>query len=178
MTRIYKAAFLMSVLLVVVASLYAQTPTPAPELKKLDYFTGTWQFDGVMKASPMGQAGKMTMTEENSWMQGGFFVVSKSKFKGTGMGPGMEDGSGIAIMGYNPDDKMYRYYEYNSWGEANESKGTFDGSTWTWLGEDKMGKGRFIMKILSPTSYDFQYDMSQDGKNWTTFMDGKATKIK
>ncbi len=32
------------------------------------------------------------------------------------------------------------------------------------------------MKITSPTSYNFTFEMSQDGKTWTTIMDGKATK--
>ena len=37
-------------------------------------------------------------------------------------------------------------------------------------------KGRYTMKVLSPTSYTFKYEMSKDGTNWTTVMDGKSTK--
>lgn len=44
----------------------------------------------------------------------------------------------------------------------------------------KMGpqtmKGRFSEKILSPTSYNFKFEMSTDGTTWNTVMDGKATK--
>jgi len=39
-------------------------------------------------------------------------------------------------------------------------------------------KGRFTMKITSSTSYSFSFEMSQDGKTWTTVIDGKATKTK
>jgi hypothetical protein len=39
-------------------------------------------------------------------------------------------------------------------------------------------KGRFTMKVTSPTTYDFSYEVSQDGTKWTTGMDGKATKNK
>jgi len=39
-------------------------------------------------------------------------------------------------------------------------------------------KGRFIMKITSPTSYNFSFEMSPDGAKWTQIMDGKATKSK
>ena len=39
--------------------------------------------------------------------------------------------------------------------------------TWTWTNDQKMGdmtmKGRFTMKVTSPTSYNFMYEMSQDG---------------
>jgi hypothetical protein len=37
-------------------------------------------------------------------------------------------------------------------------------------------KGRFTMKTLTPTSYTYKFEMSQDGTNWTTAMEGKATK--
>jgi hypothetical protein len=39
-------------------------------------------------------------------------------------------------------------------------------------------KGRYTMKILTPTSYTFKYEMSPDGATWNTVMDGKATKVK
>jgi len=32
------------------------------------------------------------------------------------------------------------------------------------------------MKIVSPTSYNMKFEISIDGKSWTTFMEGKATK--
>jgi len=37
-------------------------------------------------------------------------------------------------------------------------------------------KGRFTMKIISATSYNFGFDMSQDGTKWTSVLDGKASK--
>ena len=37
-------------------------------------------------------------------------------------------------------------------------------------------KGRFTMKVLSPTSYSMKFELSQDGTNWMTGMEGKATK--
>ncbi len=83
-------------------------------------------------------------------------------------------------MGYSAEDKTYTYREFNSWGEFDDSKGSLDGDTWTWTNEEKMNgqvmKGRFTMKVTSPTSYNFTYEMSQDGSKWTTVMDGKAMK--
>jgi hypothetical protein len=37
-------------------------------------------------------------------------------------------------------------------------------------------KGRFTMKIISATSYNFTFEMSPDGTKWSTVMDGKASK--
>ena len=151
-------------------------PKPGPELKKLDYFTGNWVSDGDSKPGPMGPGGKMTMKQDSKWMDGGFFVVIHSEYKSAGMG----DGTGTAFLGYDPQDKVYTYDEFNSQGEAVHAKGTVEGDTWTWTNEMKMGpqtmKGRFTEKILSPTAYAFKFEMSQDGTKWDTVMDGKATK--
>lgn len=152
-----------------------EMPKPGPEHKKLDVLAGSWTLDGDMKPSPMGPGGKMTEIEKCDWMDGGFFLVCHTDFKSS-----MGDGAGLSILGYSADDKAYTYREYNSWGESMESKGSVDNDTWTWTNDEKMGgtimKGRFTMKLLSPTSYTFTFEMSQDGTKWTTVMDGKATK--
>lgn len=163
--------------LVAVALAQMEMPKPGPEHKKLDIFAGSWTLDGDIKPGPMGPGGKMTETEKCEWMDGGFFLVCHSDFKGV-----MGGGTGVSYMGYSTDDKTYTYREFNSWGEFDDSKGSVDGDTWTWTSDEKMGgqamKGRFTMKVTSPTSYTFSFEMSQDGTKWTTVMDGKATKGK
>jgi len=155
-----------------------EVPKPAPELKKLDFLVGNWTSEGELKPGPMGPGGKVAVDGHNEWMEGGFFLVLHSQYKSAAMG----DGSGIAFMGYNADEKVYTYDEFNSSGEANHSKGTVEGDTWTWMSDLKMGpqtmKGRFTMKILSPTSYLYKFEVSPDGKNWNLFLDGKDTKNK
>lgn len=174
-----RAGMIIAAMLVLAAVAVAQMemPKPGPEHKKLDMFAGSWTLDGDMKTSSMGPGGKMTENEKCEWMEGDFFIVCKADFKGS-----MGSGTGLSIMGYSTDDKAYTYREFNSWGEFTDSKGSVDGDTWTWMSDEKMGgmtmKGRFTMKITSPTSYNFSFEMSQDGTKWTTVMDGKATKGK
>ncbi|HEX3819188.1 MAG TPA: DUF1579 family protein [Candidatus Sulfotelmatobacter sp.] len=151
-----------------------EMPKPGPEHKKMDIFAGSWTLEADMKASPMGPGGKITENEKCEWMEGSFFLVCYTDFKSVAMG----NGTGLSIMGYDTDAKAYTYREFNSWGEFDNSKGSLDGDTWTWTSDEKFGKGRFTMKITSPTSYSFMFEMSQDGKTWTTLMDGKATKNK
>jgi hypothetical protein len=165
--------------LVLAAAAVAQMemPKPAPELKKLDMFAGAWTLDGDMKPSAMGPGGKMTENEKCEWMEGGFFLVCHADFKGA-----MGSGTGLTVMGYSTEDKSYTYREFNSWGEFTESKGLLDGDTWSWANDEKMGgmtmKGRFTMKVTSSASYNFTYEMSEDGTKWTTVMEGKAAKGK
>ncbi|MBV9157166.1 MAG: DUF1579 family protein [Acidobacteriaceae bacterium] len=151
-----------------------QMPQPAPELKKLDYFVGTWKTDAEMKASPNGPGGKMTATDHNEWMQGNFFLMIHSNFS-LGMGSGLE----VGVMGYDPVRKVYTYASYNSFGEHETGTGTLDGDTWTWNSEQTGmpgGKWRYTQKILSPTSFSIKFEMAPDGSTWATAMEGKSTK--
>jgi hypothetical protein len=172
-----RAGTILAAWVVCTAAAMAQleAPKPAPELKKLDVFVGSWTLDGDMKPGPMGPGGKMTENEKCEWMEGGFYLVCHSEYKSS-----MGSGVGLSVMGYSNDDKAYTYREFNSFGEFEDSKGSLDGDTWIWTADEKMGgmtmKGRFTMKMPSSTSYTFSYDMSQDGTKWTTVMDGKATK--
>jgi hypothetical protein len=165
-------------LVVVAVSAVAQMPPPAkpaPELARLDYLAGKWTTEGEMKPGPMGPGGKITSDDEAHWQDGKFFLVLQGKFKGA-----MGDGSSLALMGYNPDKKVYTYNEFNSMGQATKAEGTVDGKTWTWTSDENFGgqafKGRYSMTEVTPTSYTYKYEMSQDGQNWTLVMDGKSTK--
>jgi Protein of unknown function (DUF1579) len=153
-------------------------PKPTPELKKLDYFLGNWTSEGEAKPGPMGPGGKFTESAHGEWMDGSFFLVIHSDFKGGAMG----NATGMAYMGYNADEKVYTYDAFSSMGENIHAKGTLDGDTWNWTNEFKMGaqtmKSRYTMKILSPDSYTFKFEMSPDGTKWESGMEGKATKSK
>jgi len=152
-----------------------QMPKPAPELKKLDYFVGTWKTEADMKASPYGPGGKMTSTDHVEWMQGNFFMLIHTQFTG-GTTSGME----VAVLGYDSAKNAYTYSSYNSMGEHETATGTVDGDTWTWNSESSGAPGnmkwRFIEKIVSPTSYTMKFEMAPDGSTWSTVMEGKATK--
>jgi hypothetical protein len=172
-------AILFAVWLALAAVVVAQKepPKPGPEHKNLDYFAGSWTLSGDMKPGAMGPGGSVTENERCSWMEGNFFLVCHTDFTSS-----MGNGTSVSVMGYSTDDKSYTYREFNSWGEFEDSRGSLDGDTWTWISDEKMGgqtmKSRFTMKITSPTTYNFTFEMSQDGAKWTDVMDGKASKTK
>jgi hypothetical protein len=153
----------------------APAPKPGPELKKLDYFAGTWTSEGEVKPSSFGPGGKITGTDHLEWMEGGFFLVGHSNGS-TPMGPE----KALAVWGYDPEEKTYTYHEFNNSGEAVFAKGTLEGDSWTWINENKMDgkvfKGRYSIKQLSSTSYTFKFEMQPEGGEWSTVLEGKATK--
>jgi Protein of unknown function (DUF1579) len=178
MKRTSEVVLIFCVILMTTAALQAQMgpPTPAPELKKLDFMTGDWSGEGTMSPGPGMPGGKWTMKTHAEWMEGNFFLVENSDMDLGPMGKAKE----VAYLGYDPDKKVYTYRAFSSMGEAEDSTGTVDGDTWTWNSTEHMGgqtmKGRFTMKVLSPTSYTMKFELSQDGTNWMTGMEGKATK--
>jgi hypothetical protein len=158
--------------------LHAQAPPPpAPELQKLAFMTGHWTEEGTATMGPPGTPStKWTETSDADWMDGNYFLVEHSNMDLGPMGKGHE----MSIMGYDSDNRVYTYTAFDSWGEAEKSTGTVNGDTWTWLSDEHMGgqtfKGRFTMKVLSPTSYTMKYERSPDGTNWMTAVEGTATK--
>jgi len=164
--------------IIILASLHAQTgpPAPAPELKKLDFLSGDWTAEGTVNPGPGMPGGKFSETTHADLMEGDFFLVENSGIDFPGMGKMHE----LAVLGYDPDRKVYTYKAFNSMGEAEDSTGTADGDAWTWTSDEHVGgntmKGRFTMKVLSPTSYTMKFELSPDGKDWNTVMEGKATK--
>jgi hypothetical protein len=65
----------------------AQAPAkPGPEVKKLDFFVGTWKGEGIIPPGPWGAAGKYTVTLTNEWMDGNFFLIGHAESK---MPPGL-----------------------------------------------------------------------------------------
>lgn len=152
-----------------------QPPKPAPELRSLDYFAGTWTLEGEMQAGAMGSGGRITETNHNRWMEGGFFLIVRSEFTLP-----VGRGTGVAYMGYDTNKNVYTYDEFNSLGDAIHSRGTVSGDTWTWRGKREtqagMKKTRWIVTILSPNSYDFCFEASQDEVNWNAVIAGKAIK--
>ena len=178
MKRTSEAMLIFCVMLITAAALQAQMgpQTPAPELKKLDFLTGDWTAEGTVNPGPGMPGGKFTESTHSQWMEGNFFLIEHSDADMAGMGKFKE----YAVMGYDKEKKVYTYTAFNSMGEAENATGTVDGDTWTWTSDEHMGgmtmKGRFTMKVTSPTSYTMKYELSQDGTNWMTAMEGKATK--
>ncbi len=153
-----------------------EAPKPPGELDSLSYFLGPWTFEGEMKPGPTGPGGATKGREICRWMPGRFF-----------MGCMMETQSpaGVmevqAIMGWDAEKKVYRWWSFDNTGRAESATGTLKDGTWTWSGESKMDgknyKTRYTISDTKPEGYAFQFESSPDGKGWTPVMTSKATKV-
>ena len=161
----------------VVAQQPAGPPQPSPEHKKLGVFVGTWKDDAEMKPGPFGPGGKFSITQTCKWFAGGLSIVCHSETTGF-----MGDVKTLTVLSYDPEERVYTFYEFNSFGQNKSGKGTVEGDTWTFNADSKVGgkliKTRFTEKIPSPDSATMKAEISADGSPWTLMMELKGTRVK
>ncbi len=155
----------------------AQPPQEAPgaEHKALGKFVGTWKVEGKVNPGLMGPGGPFSGTETCRMFEGGFHLVCDSK--GTGALGNM---TGHMVLTWDRSAKSYRFFSVNNMADAEHGVGTVTGNTWTFNSSMDMGgkkiSSRFTMVETSPTVHTVKFDVSEDGKNWLTLMEGKSTK--
>jgi hypothetical protein len=154
-----------------------EAPGPGPEHQKLGYFVGSWTSEGELKPNPFMPGGKYSSKDRCEWFEGGFAVVCHSE----GSGP-MGQTKGLGILGYSAEEGVYTYYgvDNSPMMMASVPHGKVEGDTWTYTDEAKMGgqmvKSRYTMRLLSPASYTFKWEMQDANGAWQTAMEGTATK--
>jgi uncharacterized protein DUF1579 len=157
----------------------AQMPAePNPELKKLEYFVGTWTAEGTISPGPWGEGGKFSVSHTYSWMAGNFFLESHSEFK---MPPDLGgDSESTGFIAYDAEKRSYTSTEFSSQGGRGVAQGDLKGDTWTWTSSEKHDgqeiKQRSTNKILSPNSYIARFEVSVDGTHWVIMMESKVIK--
>jgi len=161
----------------VVAQQPASAPQPSPEHKKLAAFVGTWKGEAEMKPGPFGPGGRMSLTETCEWFTGGFSVVCHTETLRN-----MDDLKTLTVLTYDPEEKIYRLYEFNSVGWSSAAKGTVDGDTWTLDGESKVGgkliKSQLTIRLPSPDSAVVRSEVSVEGGPMILFMELTGTRGK
>ncbi len=154
----------------------SQTPKPSPELKKQDFFVGTWRLEGMTKSSPFGPGGqKFESTEQLEWMPGGFFLLARSYSD--------EKLAEVTVIGYDSDRKVFTHTSFKSSGETELWRGTAEGDSWVWTKDEKIGgklfEDRLAIRKKSSNSYSFVVEMKPaDGDTWSTVAEGTGTKTK
>ena len=173
--RTLTAVFISAGLGAALALASPEAPKPGPEVKKLEVFAGKWKGESDMKPGPWGPGGKMMTDSECTWFEGGFEIVCRETGKGA-----MGNMKSEAVLGWNGEEKVYKYMGFDSMGMMGSATGTVSGNTWNWTGEDKMGgkviKSRYTIVVPSLTSQTFKWETSEDGKTWSTAAEGKSTK--
>ena len=93
----------------------SSNPTPPPELKRWNVWTGDWALSGIAKDRPDGPEYKVDWYLHEHWILGGFFMQVDQTWKGNG--PELHS---LEILSYDPVRKIHTISGFSS-----------DGSTWS-----------------------------------------------
>ena len=153
-------------------------PQPDPEHKRLEIYVGDWTTETEVKSISFTPALKAIGNFSARPILGGFFI----EFRGESKGP-----AGIyqwlEIDSYDPTSKRYTAYQFDTNGHPSVDTFTMDNKTFHYsgsmIGGGKEYKRRTTVVFGSDfASYTEKCEISEDGKTWITFYEGKGSKVK
>lgn len=151
-------------------------PKPGPEVQRLGFGLGTWKIEGDTKPFGPLPGGKTTTVQTCEWYTGGFYLKCDSENTSS-----MGIKKAVFFEGYDPNEKVYTYHEFNNLGQPFESKGAVNGDTWTWITDSKIGDTtvsiRLTVKEVSKTEFTYKIEMSQNGGEFALLQEATGRKV-
>jgi hypothetical protein len=146
-----------------------EMPKPSTAHKKLERIVGTWIGDEKMLPSPWDPKGGPAIGRVyNRIAIDGFAVVQDYEQERNGV----VTFRGHGVFTWNEPEKCYILYWFDSGGyPPNLFKGTFDKNVLTVTSSNAGGHTRAVFDFNAPNSYKYTMEVSQDAKQWQTFVD-------
>ena len=150
-------------------------PKPTTAHQKLSKLVGRWSGPEKMPPGPWAPEGGTALGRvENREGLDGFVVIQDYAQE--------RDGEvvfrGHGVFGWNAGAGHYTLHWFDSMGTgANEYRGDFTGEVLSLTSDSPMGKSRAVFDLGAPGRYTFKMEVSQDGRAWTTFMEGAYVRV-
>ena len=156
----------------------AQAPQQAPELKKLDAWTGRWTTQGKLYDTAFSHAGEITITMTCGWSAFEGYLVCDHLFSGPA-----GKRNDLTIYTYNPADHSYKFYSVDQTGAPRAVPLTIEGNIWTYDSEMERDGRKIQIKTINdfskPGRVAWNTKFSADaGAHWTLMNEGVDTKLR
>jgi len=150
-----------------------ENPQPGAGHRMLEKFIGDWTGDEMLHPSPWDpKGGPASGKISNTWELDGFFVIQD--YEGTRDGKIGYRGHGV--FGFDAMNSQHTMHWFDGMGGASEYRGGFEGDVLTLSSRNAMGFSRAIFNFGEPGEYSFKMEYSEDGQQWSPFMEGSYTK--
>ncbi|MCB9832823.1 MAG: DUF1579 family protein [Planctomycetes bacterium] len=149
-----------------------EMPGPNEFHRALDVLVGRWVGKEQMHPSPWSPEGHVAEAEiDNRAALGGFAVIQDYR---QSMG-GVTTYEGHGVLSHDASSGLYRMHWWDSMGTpCNVFSGGFEGDRLRLVGENPTVKSRTTFELAEAAAgrYSFVMEVSLDGENWASFMEG------
>jgi hypothetical protein len=151
------------------------TTDAAPGLEELRPLVGKWHTEGRQLESALGPASPFVAVESFEWLEGGRFLVHRLDGK-----LGERPSACLEVFGSNDARELYGQAFYSdgnttTWQvEAAHHTVSLSG---TWTREGQQWRVRYSGRVIEEgNALEAKWEHSRDGREWTTFLETRATK--
>ncbi len=148
---------------------FLQGLKPGPEHKGLEIFIGKWINEGHTISDKGAPGVKILTSDVYEWMPGSFFILHTAYGR-----IGEIEVGGTEIIAYEPTEKKYKSYFFDSQGHVTVHELTIQGNRWVWLGERTKATATF--EDNGKTQKAFHERLDENG-NWIPAMDVTLRKV-
>lgn len=144
--------------------------TSTVEHNQLSKFVGHWSTEGKIPATNSSSEIKISGTDTYEWLPGEFFLLHKAHVL-----IGEEKSETYEVIGFDKHLGKYTMQHYDNKGNSGFMTASYKNQIWEFLGENLKFTGGFKKEN---NEFSGIWEQSEDGNNWTHFMDIKLTKLK
>jgi Protein of unknown function (DUF1579) len=151
-----------------------EMPKPSEAHRKLAALAGHWTGQETIPPCPWDPKGGVAVGRCNNRLSiDGFILVQDYEQERDGA----VNFRGHGVFAYDAAAPCYTLHWWDSMGVApNVFKGDFKGNTLQMGCLDGQGHSRAAWELRDATHYFFRMEMSQDGQQWMTLMEGNYTR--
>lgn len=151
-----------------------QMPKPTEAHRKLEALAGNWLGTETIPPCPWDpKGGTATGRCHNHIRVDGFLLVHDYEQERGGQ----VTFRGHGVFSYDTAQQCYVLHWWDSMGVApNVFRGNFTGGTLQMTCVDGQGHSRVTWELPGGAAYRFKMEMSQDGNQWMTLMEGAYTR--
>jgi len=151
-----------------------EMPKPTTAHARLTEMAGRWTGEERLSPSPWDpKGGVATAVADNRLALDGFALIqdyAQSR-------EGMPNFLGHGVLTYDSEGKAYQMHWFDSMGmPPSVYRGDFEGSVLKMTASFPAGTSRCSWELGRPKEYRFLLEVSADGKNWQTMIDGTYRK--
>ena len=147
-----------------------EMPKPTDAHRKMEMMEGSWTGEETLFPSPWDPEGGTAEAHVNNRIALDGFALIQDYEQQRGESVTF---TGHGILRWDENDQCYVLHWFDCMGmPPNEFRGSFEGNVLTLVSKEPHQQSRGIWELTDETHYNYRMEISPDGENWQTFIEG------